>query len=52
MSVNFIEASPGPVKWALSAMGRIQPNYRLPIVPPRNESKAEIEKVLAGVGLA
>ena len=51
MSVNFIEASPGPVKWALSTMGRIQPNYRLPIVPPRNESKAEIERVLAGVGL-
>ncbi len=51
MEVNFIEASPGPVKWALSVMGRIQPNYRLPIVPPTNESKAEIERVLAGLGL-
>lgn len=51
MEVNFIETSPGPVKWALSVMGRIQPNYRLPIVPPTNESKAEIERVLAGLGL-
>lgn len=51
MEVNFIEASPGPVKWALSVMGRIQPNYRLPMVPPTNESKAEIERVLAGLGL-
>lgn len=51
MEVNFIETSPGPVKWALSVMGRIQPNYRLPIVPPNNESKAEIERVLAGLGL-
>lgn len=51
MEVNFIETSPGPVKWALSVMGRIQPNYRLPIVPPTNESKAEIERVLVGLGL-
>lgn len=51
MEVNFIETSPGPVKWALSVMGRIQPNYRLPIVPPNNESKVEIERVLAGLGL-
>ena len=51
MEVNFIEASPGPVKWALSVMGRIQPYYRLPIVPPTNESKAEIERVLAGLSL-
>ena len=51
MEVNFIETSPGPVKWALSVMGLIQPNYRLPIVPPTDESKAEIERVLAGLGL-
>ena len=52
MAVNFTESSPGPVKWALSVMGRIQPNYRLPMVAPTDESKAKIEQVLAGVGLA
>ncbi|HUG80706.1 MAG TPA: 4-hydroxy-tetrahydrodipicolinate synthase [Bryobacterales bacterium] len=51
MEVNFTESSPGPVKWALSVMGRIQPNYRLPMVPPTAESKAKIEQVLAAVGL-
>jgi len=51
MEVNFTESSPGPVKWALSVMGRIQPNYRLPMVPPSAESKAKIEQVLAGAGL-
>jgi 4-hydroxy-tetrahydrodipicolinate synthase len=51
MEINFTESSPGPVKWALSVMGRIQPNYRLPMVPPTDESKAKIEQVLAGVGL-
>ena len=51
MEVNFIESSPGPVKAALAMMGRIELAYRLPIVPPRPESQAKIEEVLAGVGL-
>jgi 4-hydroxy-tetrahydrodipicolinate synthase len=51
MEVNFIETSPGPVKAALAMMGRIQPYWRLPMVPPRPESKARIEKVLAELGL-
>jgi hypothetical protein len=32
-------------------MGRIEPYYRLPIVPPQPENRAKIEKVLAEVGL-
>jgi 4-hydroxy-tetrahydrodipicolinate synthase len=51
MEVNFVESSPGPVKAALAMMGRIEPYYRLPIVPPQPESRARIEKVLAEVGL-
>jgi 4-hydroxy-tetrahydrodipicolinate synthase len=51
MEVNFIESSPGPVKAAMAMMGLIEPYYRLPMVPPRTESRAKIEKVLNKVGL-
>ena len=51
MEINFTESSPGPVKAALAIMGRIEPAYRLPMVPPRPESQAKIEQVLVGVGL-
>ncbi len=51
MAVNFVESSPGPVKAALAMMGLIEPNYRLPMVPPRAESRAKIEKVLAELEL-
>src|SRR5579863_9935928 len=34
MQVNFIEANPIPVKWAMSVMGLLEPAYRLPMVAP------------------
>jgi 4-hydroxy-tetrahydrodipicolinate synthase len=51
MDINFIESSPGPVKAALAMMGLIQPIYRLPAVPVRDDSRRRIEKVLADLGL-
>ncbi len=51
MEVNFIESNPGPVKAALAIMGHLEPNFRLPMVPPRPESWKKIEKVLLGLGL-
>jgi 4-hydroxy-tetrahydrodipicolinate synthase len=51
MEVNFIESSPGPVKAAMAMMGLLEPHYRLPMVPPRAESRAKIEKVLNKLGL-
>jgi 4-hydroxy-tetrahydrodipicolinate synthase len=33
ITANFWESSPGPVKCMMALMGRIQENYRLPIVP-------------------
>jgi len=51
MDINFIESSPGPVKAAMAMMGLLEPNYRLPIVAPRSESRAKIEKVLQKLGL-
>jgi 4-hydroxy-tetrahydrodipicolinate synthase len=51
MEINFIESNPGPVKAALALMGLIEPVFRLPMVPPKAENLAKIEKVLLGLGL-
>ena len=51
MTVNFVEANPVPVKAAMAAMGLIDEVYRLPIVPPKAESKEKIVKVLKDLGL-
>jgi 4-hydroxy-tetrahydrodipicolinate synthase len=51
MQVNFVEANPGPVKWAMYRMGLLEPVFRLPMVPPSEESRKKIEKVLEQVGL-
>jgi 4-hydroxy-tetrahydrodipicolinate synthase len=51
MDVNFVESSPGPVKAAMAMMGLLGLHYRLPMVPPRAESRAKIEKVLHKLGL-
>ena len=46
MMVNFIESNPIPVKSAMAAMGLIEENYRLPMVSPRESSRARIREVL------
>ncbi len=51
MEVNFVESNPIPVKAALGLMGLLDPVYRLPMVPPKPENLAKIEKVLESVGL-
>jgi len=51
MEVNFIEASPGPVKLAMSMMELLEPHYRLPIVRPQETSEKRIRKVLEDCGL-
>jgi 4-hydroxy-tetrahydrodipicolinate synthase len=51
MEVNFVETNPIPVKAALALMGLLEPVWRLPLVPPRPENLARIEKVLEEVGL-
>jgi 4-hydroxy-tetrahydrodipicolinate synthase len=51
MQVNFVEANPIPVKWAMSVMGLLKPVYRLPMVEPSAASKQKIEQVLEAVGL-
>jgi 4-hydroxy-tetrahydrodipicolinate synthase len=47
LTVNFIEANPIPVKSAMAALGLLDEVYRLPMVPPREASRARIRQVLA-----
>jgi len=51
MDVNFVESSPGPVKYGMAKMGLLEPVWRLPLVPPQPASQAKIEQVLKGAGL-
>jgi len=51
MQANFIESNPMPVKAILAMMGRIEENYRLPMVRVKPESRAKLEKIAAEVGL-
>jgi 4-hydroxy-tetrahydrodipicolinate synthase len=51
MLINFVESNPGPVKSAMAAMGLVDETYRLPMVPPRAESKEKILGVLKALGL-
>ena len=46
MMVNFIESNPIPVKSAMAALGLLEEVYRLPMVPPREASRAKIRQVL------
>lgn len=50
--VNFIESSPGPVKFAMSALGLCDEVYRLPLVPIKDTSKEKIMGVLKELRLA
>ncbi len=51
IETNFIETSPGPVKFGMSLMGLLQPVWRLPLVSPQLSSQAKIEAVLESIGL-
>jgi 4-hydroxy-tetrahydrodipicolinate synthase len=51
MQVNFIESSPGPVKFAMAAMGLCEEAYRLPMVSPRPASQEKILATLREFGL-
>jgi 4-hydroxy-tetrahydrodipicolinate synthase len=46
MRANFIETNPIPVKAALTMMGMIDENYRLPLLKMGKENKEKFKKVL------
>ena len=51
MQANFIESSPLPVKAALAMMGKIEENYRLPLLPMRRDTRSKLQKIVTEVGL-
>ncbi|HVC18639.1 MAG TPA: 4-hydroxy-tetrahydrodipicolinate synthase [Vicinamibacterales bacterium] len=51
MQINFVESNPIPVKAAMAAMGLVNEVYRLPMVPPKPESRDRIVKVLRDLKL-
>jgi 4-hydroxy-tetrahydrodipicolinate synthase len=51
MQINFVEANPMPVKFAMAAMGLCELIYRLPMVPPRPISQERILSALREFGL-
>jgi len=51
MEINFIESSPGPVKAAMTMMGLLEENFRLPLVPIQEKSRTKIREVLAELGV-
>jgi 4-hydroxy-tetrahydrodipicolinate synthase len=51
MLVNFCESNPGPVKFAMAAMGLCEEAFRLPMVPPRQSSRDKVLAVLRELNL-
>ncbi|UCD36367.1 MAG: 4-hydroxy-tetrahydrodipicolinate synthase [Nitrospiraceae bacterium] len=48
----FIETNPIPVKTALSLMGKIQEEMRLPLCPMSSENREKLKKALTNYGIA
>ena len=47
----FVEASPGPVKYAVSKLGLCLPDTRLPLVPVAEETKRVVDAAMVHAGL-
>jgi 4-hydroxy-tetrahydrodipicolinate synthase len=51
MTANFAESNPIPVKAAMAQMGLLEETFRLPMVPPKPETRERLARVLAELGL-
>jgi len=47
----FVEASPAPVKYAASLLGKAAPDVRLPIVPASPHAQAAVREAMIAAGL-
>ena len=47
----FVEANPIPVKWALTAMGKMKPGIRLPLTTLVASAQEQVKQALMGAGL-
>ena len=48
---NFIESNPGPVKFAMAALGLCEEVYRLPMVSPRPATQDRMRAILKELGI-
>ncbi len=51
MEANFLESNPGPVKAAMALMGLLGEQYRLPLVPVQEQTRARLREVLDTLGI-
>jgi 4-hydroxy-tetrahydrodipicolinate synthase len=51
MKANFIESNPIPVKTALSMMGMIEDNFRLPLTQMTKYNKDKLRKIIKDLKL-
>ena len=51
MQANFIESNPMPVKAVLAMMGKIEENYRLPMLKMKSDTRAKLEKIARDCGV-
>lgn len=47
----FMESNPIPVKWALSLMGRMSPELRLPLCEPAETTRSAVHSALIRLGI-
>jgi 4-hydroxy-tetrahydrodipicolinate synthase len=48
----FVESNPGPVKYLLAAMGLIEDELRLPLVPVQPATRESVRRAAEGAGVA
>jgi len=49
MEGNFIESNPGPVKAAMALLGLLEEQFRLPLVPVQESTRARLKEILGQV---
>jgi 4-hydroxy-tetrahydrodipicolinate synthase len=51
LNANFLESNPIPVKAAMALLGLCEESFRLPMVPPKPETRERLSRVLGELGL-
>ena len=47
----FLETSPAPVKYAVAKLGKCTPDVRLPLVPPKAQTREAVDAAMVAAGL-
>ena len=51
MNLNFVESNPIPVKASLALLGLCEESFRLPLCPPKSETREALKAALKALGL-